>query len=86
MRVLIAAVAAIALAAPSLADDRKIAGSWSTAKNWTSDKVYHDNLHTLYCGCEYTSHGDSDGSGDVSMADCGMTPLSEATNTTGRIE
>lgn len=63
-----------------------VESTWSSTKNSSDDNVYHDNPTTLYCGCEYTSHGDSDGSGDVSMPNCGVTPLSRYPPSIPRIE
>lgn len=40
--------------------------SWRDTKNTASDQVYTSEARrTFYCGCEYTSHEDTDGSGDV---------------------
>ncbi len=38
---------------------------WRRAKNAADDIIYAGKDRTLYCGCVYTSDGDSDGSGSV---------------------
>ena len=56
----------------AFAQDIDIPSSWSTAKNRADDKVYGDHKITIYCGCEYNSDNDSDGSGKMtaeSLAD-----------------
>ncbi len=45
--------------------------SWGRAKNVADDVVYNGHRITLYCGCVYTSDGDSDGSGKPDLASCG---------------
>lgn len=47
------------------------AGGWDNAKNTADDVIYKGKDRTVYCGCKYTSHGDTDGSGDVSHTACG---------------
>ena len=39
--------------------------SWSQTKNLADDEIYAGKDRTLYCGAEYESHGDSDGSGNI---------------------
>ena len=63
-----------------------VQNSCNATKNASADNIYHDNDRTLYCGCTYESHDDSDGAGDVDMADCGMEALPLYANRTDRIE
>jgi deoxyribonuclease-1 len=62
------------------------AGGWENAKNTADDVIYEDKDRTFYCGCEYTSHGDTDGSGDVSHTACGYTGPSTHSGRADRIE
>lgn len=62
------------------------ATSWSAAKNAADDQVYFDHRVTLYCGCGYVSHGDSDGSGDIDGANCAYTAPSTYQHRSKRIE
>ena len=55
----------------------EIPSSWSAAKNTADDQIYMNHRLTLYCGCEFVSHQDSDGSGDVDPDACGLNPLPE---------
>lgn len=43
-------------------------GEWRNTKNIIDDDIYKedDRRRTFYCGCDYTSHKDSNGSGDIS--------------------
>lgn len=42
------------------------AQSWPDTKNTADDVIYTlDQRSTFYCGCSYTSHEDSDGSGSI---------------------
>ncbi len=50
----------------------KPAESWDKAKNMLDDNVYPDHRRTFYCGCEYTSDLDRDGSGDIDADACGL--------------
>ncbi len=68
------------LATPSIS--QTIESSWRATTNSAADDVYHDNDKTLYCGCTYQTHGDSDGSGDVDLSACGMSPLPNYMNRT----
>jgi deoxyribonuclease-1 len=47
-----------------------LAGGWNNAKNTADDEVYFDNRVTFYCGCDYVSDGDKDGSGDPILSSC----------------
>ena len=47
---------------------------WRRAKNTADDIIYAGKDRTLYCGCVYTSDGDSDGSGSVDHQVCGYVP------------
>ena len=52
---------------------------WRRAKNAADDIIYAGKDRTLYCGCVYTSDGDSDGSGSVDHQACGyVAPQSHA--------
>jgi len=66
MRSLIVLCLATAIfAGPGTAQTVK--GSWSSAKRAAEDDVYHDNLNTLYCGCDYTT------ARTIDLAACGVT-------------
>lgn len=41
------------------------ASGWERTKNIADDVIFNGRTTTFYCGCEYRSHGDSDGSGDI---------------------
>ena len=84
MRPIFLALLAVLLFAASAT--AQVPTSWSQAKNKAADHVYDDNPTTLYCGCTYESHNDSDGSGDMDLAACGMTPLSKKKSTAKRME
>jgi deoxyribonuclease-1 len=48
------------------------AESWNQTKNAADDIIHRGDRTEFYCGCEYLSHGDSDGSGDItSVVTCG---------------
>ncbi len=68
MRMLLLCLVILLLAATSPAF---ASSGWSRAKNVADDVIYAGKDRTLYCGCVYTSHGDSDGSGDVDHQACG---------------
>jgi deoxyribonuclease-1 len=62
-------VAAICL---SLLSSPALASGWAKTKNIADDIIYDGRDTTFYCGCEYTSHEDSNGSGDITdTAACG---------------
>ena len=63
--VILAALAATVVSAPALS------GGWKDAKNTADDVIYEGKDRTFYCGCVYTSHGDTDGSGNVDHDACG---------------
>ena len=44
---------------------------WRDAKNDADDLVYRDHHRSFYCGCVTTSDDDGDGSGSVSLDECG---------------
>ena len=44
---------------------------WKNAKNIADDRVYHDRDRSFYCGCITTSDNDDNGSGSVSLTECG---------------
>ncbi len=61
--------------------------SWDDAKNTAQDKVYKDTrIKTFYCGCDYSTHDDDDGSGDVDLSVCNMQALSNNITSAERIE
>jgi deoxyribonuclease I len=60
--------------------------SWNAAKNAASDEIYFDQTSTFYCGCEMTSHGDSDGSGNVDTATCDYDGPDTHSHRAGRLE
>lgn len=60
--------------------------SWDRAKNTADDVIYQGKNHTFYCGCVYTSHGDSDGSGDVDHTACGYAGPSTHSHRANRVE
>ena len=62
------------------------AETWRGVKNKADDLVYFDYRVTLYCGCPYTSHGDSDGSGDVTLDRCGYEPAAKFQNVANSIQ
>ncbi len=59
------ALALVTVSAPAWSD------GWKDAKNTADDVIYAGKDRTFYCGCIYTSHGDTDGSGDVDHDACG---------------
>ena len=74
----------LALASPVAA--QTVQSSWTATKNASADNVYHDNDRTLYCGCTYQSHDDTDGSGDVDLAQCDMERLSKYKTRASQLE
>lgn len=60
------------LTVPAVAADFVPAGSWRNAKNLLDDNVYSVHRATFYCGCQYTSDQDNDGSGDIDADRCGL--------------
>lgn len=62
------------------------ASGWSDTKNTADDEVYFDHRVTFYCGCDYVSDGDRDGSGDTILSSCGYTGPSTHSSRAGRIE
>ena len=59
MRCAALAILAVLVSGPSYAD------GWARTKNIADDIIYDGRNTTFYCGCEYTSDEDSDGSGDI---------------------
>lgn len=48
------------------------AGHWERTKNIMDDVIYDGRATTFYCGCQFRSDEDSDGSGDITSTDtCG---------------
>lgn len=64
----------------------KPAKTWSKAKNILDDKVYHDHRFTFYCGCNYKSHNDKDGSGDINADACGLGNVTKMRNVRDTIQ
>ena len=50
---------------------------WKNAKNIADDRVYYDQHRSFYCGCITTSDNDDNGSGSVSLNECGYSGPSE---------
>lgn len=46
----------------------EFAGSFSTAKKWAENDIYHDRRITFYCGCTYSEDK------EVNQASCGYSP------------
>ena len=61
---------------------------WADIKNEADDVIYtSENRSTFYCGCSYTSHEDSDGSGSINDLDaCGYDGGNNASSRAQRIE
>lgn len=59
---------------------------WRRAKNAADDIIYAGKDRTLYCGCVYTSDGDSDGSGSVDHQACGYVPPQSHSSRANRVE
>ena len=72
----------VSLASASLAESP----GWKRAKNTADDIIYAGKNRTFYCGCVYTSHGDTDGSGDVDHQVCGYQGPSSYSSRAGRVE
>ena len=66
-------VVAIAVLVCSAVSGTSLAESpgWKNAKNVADDMVYHDHHRSFYCGCITTSDNDDNGSGSVSLIECG---------------
>ena len=60
--------------------------SWRAAKNAADDRIYFDHRTTLYCGCPFVSDEDSDGSGDIDLDACGLTPLEKRQRNARQVE
>lgn len=60
--------------------------SWRDAKNTADDLVYQNNTITFYCGCDFKSDNDRDGSGTVDHTACGYSPTAKHKHRAGRIE
>ena len=82
----ISIIAVLFLPILAFAETLTIPTQFNSAKNSLDDEVYFDHRLTLYCGCEYESHGDSDGSGDVDPAACDIPVQSLFTSAADRIE
>ena len=59
---------------------------WRNAKNVADDAVYHDHHRTFYCGCVTTPDNDNDGSGSVSLVECGYKGPTEHAGVAERIQ
>ncbi|MFX4226479.1 MAG: endonuclease [Porticoccaceae bacterium] len=62
------------------------ASGWSDTKNTADDDVYFDHRVTFYCGCDYVSDGDRDGSGHPMLDTCGYTGPSTHSSRAKQIE
>ena len=64
-----------------------LAGGWENTKNIADDDIYAGIDRTFYCGCKYQSHGDSDGSGDITdTTACGYEGPPTHAHRAGRVE
>lgn len=79
-------VLGLGLLAPLPPSKAETATSWAGAKNRSDDHVYDVHRFTFYCGCDYVSDNDSDGSGDVDRTGCGLVPLPLKPDTADRIQ
>ncbi len=63
------------------------AGGWERTKNIADDIIYDGRSATFYCGCEYQSDEDSDGSGDITdTTACGYSGPSSYASRAARVE
>ncbi|MCZ4279650.1 endonuclease [Kiloniella laminariae] len=65
--------------------------SWREAKNAADDVIFQDRPRSFYCGCRYSSDGDSDGSGKIDPVSiegesCGYKIQDKHKNRAGRVE
>lgn len=80
MRAILATISALIPAAG-------LAGGWEKTKDIADDLIYHGNVNTFYCGCGYQSHGDHDGSGDITdVTVCGFAGPAVHAHRAGRVE
>ena len=60
---------------------------WNKTKNIADDIIYAGRATTFYCGCQYQSHGDTDGSGDITdTTTCGYVGPSSYSSRASRVE
>lgn len=59
---------------------------WKNAKNVADDVVYHDHHRSFYCGCKTISDNDNDGSGSVSLVECGYSGPKKHSHAAERID
>jgi deoxyribonuclease I len=64
---------------PDPANLPKVAGSFSTARKWLYERVYHDRQETFYCGCDYDSNN------RIDLSSCGLESLA-GNNRAERVE
>lgn len=57
----------------SLPIQAEIAGSFSTAKKWAENSIYHDRRISFYCGCAYKKDK------EVIQESCGYSPRNPLT-------
>ncbi len=77
----------LAVAMAILSTTASTSSGWKRTKNIADDVIYEGRSTTFYCGCAYLSHGDSDGSGDVTNTDvCGYVGPSKHQSRASRIE
>lgn len=82
MRAFGIAFSALIISTPSFASS-----GWNKTKNIADDIIYAGRSTTFYCGCQYQSHGDTDGSGDItSTTECGYVGPSTYSGRSGRVE
>ena len=75
-------LAAVLIATPALASS-----GWNKTKNIADDIIYEGRIATIYCGCQYQSHGDTDGSGDITdTVGCGYVGPSSYASRASRVE
>ncbi len=60
--------------------------SWREAKNAADDVIFQDRPRSFYCGCSYSSDGDSDGSGKIDGPSCGYKAQDKHKNRAARVE
>ena len=69
------------LSAPAYAD------GWTDTKNIADGIIYEGRSNTFYCGCDYTSDGDGDGSSRIDPElTCGYEGPSTHSHRAGRVE
>lgn len=81
MRRTLIALAAFLVSVTTFAD------GWKRTKDIADDIIYEGRSATFYCGCDYQSHSDSDGSGDITdTTACGYVGPSSQSHRVGRVD